>query len=111
MFELPVLRFSQHVRRGTAHWVAEAVATFGLLVTIWGGTSFGQREMLAIFIVIAILSLPNLGVATVIALVIMGQMGGAIIFDHFGLPGLRNVDFPSLLGALLLVVGVPLVRR
>jgi glycerol uptake facilitator-like aquaporin len=36
MFELPVLQFSQHVRTGTGQWVAEAVATFGLLVTIWG---------------------------------------------------------------------------
>jgi glycerol uptake facilitator-like aquaporin len=36
MFELPVLQFSQHVRTGAGQWVAEAVATFGLLVTIWG---------------------------------------------------------------------------
>jgi glycerol uptake facilitator-like aquaporin len=36
MFDLPVLQFSQHVRTGTGQWVAEAVATFGLLVTIWG---------------------------------------------------------------------------
>src|ERR1700719_2058426 len=71
----------------------------------------GWASMPAIFIVIALLSLPNLGVATVIALVIMGQTVGSIIFDHFGLSGLRNVDFPSWLGALLLVVGVCLVRR
>ncbi len=36
MFELPVLQLSTHVRTGTGQWVAEAVATFGLLVTIWG---------------------------------------------------------------------------
>ncbi len=36
MFELPVLQLSRHVRTGTGQWVAEAVATFGLLVTIWG---------------------------------------------------------------------------
>jgi glycerol uptake facilitator-like aquaporin len=36
MFELPVLQVSTHVRTGVGQWVAEAVATFGLLATIWG---------------------------------------------------------------------------
>ena len=36
MFELPVLELSQHVRTGPGQWVAEAVATFGLLIVIWG---------------------------------------------------------------------------
>lgn len=36
MFELPVLQLSMHVRTGIGQWVAEAIATFGLLVTIWG---------------------------------------------------------------------------
>jgi glycerol uptake facilitator-like aquaporin len=36
MFALPILQVSQHVRTGPGQWVAEAVATFGLLVTIWG---------------------------------------------------------------------------
>jgi glycerol uptake facilitator-like aquaporin len=36
MFELPVLQLSTHVRTGAGQWVAEAIATFGLLATIWG---------------------------------------------------------------------------
>lgn len=36
MFELPILQFSAHVRSGPAQWFAEAVATFGLLLTIFG---------------------------------------------------------------------------
>jgi len=36
MFELPVLELSQHIRTGPGQWIAEAVATFGLLVVIWG---------------------------------------------------------------------------
>jgi glycerol uptake facilitator-like aquaporin len=36
MFDLPVLQLSAHVRSGIGQWVAEAVATFGLLATIWG---------------------------------------------------------------------------
>ncbi|MBI1418054.1 MAG: aquaporin family protein [Limimaricola sp.] len=37
MFELPVLQLSTHVRSGVAQGVAEVVATFGLLFTIFGG--------------------------------------------------------------------------
>jgi glycerol uptake facilitator-like aquaporin len=36
MFELPVLQFSSTVRTGPGQWFAEAVATFGLLLTIFG---------------------------------------------------------------------------
>lgn len=36
MFDLPVWQLSQHARTGLGQWVAEAVATFGLLVVIWG---------------------------------------------------------------------------
>ena len=34
MFELPILQFSAHLRTGGAQWLAEAVAAFGLLLTI-----------------------------------------------------------------------------
>ncbi|MGZ5836079.1 MAG: aquaporin [Xanthobacteraceae bacterium] len=36
MFELPVWQFSATVRSGTGQWFAEGVATFGLLLTIFG---------------------------------------------------------------------------
>jgi glycerol uptake facilitator-like aquaporin len=36
MFELPLWQISHHVRTGPAQWVAEIVATFGLLMVIWG---------------------------------------------------------------------------
>jgi glycerol uptake facilitator-like aquaporin len=36
MFELPVWQFSTTVRAGPGQWVAEAVATFGLIVVIFG---------------------------------------------------------------------------
>jgi glycerol uptake facilitator-like aquaporin len=36
MFELPVWQLSTHVRTGPGQWIAEAVATFGLLLTIFG---------------------------------------------------------------------------
>jgi glycerol uptake facilitator-like aquaporin len=36
MFELPVWQFSATVRTGPGQWLAEAVATFGLMLTIFG---------------------------------------------------------------------------
>lgn len=40
MFDLPVFQISETVRTGSAQWTAEAVATFGLLLTILGGLRF-----------------------------------------------------------------------
>ena len=36
MFELPVWQTSTHVRSGPAQWLAEVVATFGLLIVVLG---------------------------------------------------------------------------
>jgi glycerol uptake facilitator-like aquaporin len=36
MFELPVWQFSVTARTGAGQWLAEAVATFGLLLTVFG---------------------------------------------------------------------------
>jgi glycerol uptake facilitator-like aquaporin len=38
MFELPLVQFGGHARTGTGQWLAEGVATFGLVVTVIGGT-------------------------------------------------------------------------
>ena len=40
MFELPIFQLSTTMRTGPAQWFAEAVATFGLLVTILGCIRF-----------------------------------------------------------------------
>ena len=36
MFELPLLQAGHHARTGMGQWLAETVATFGLLAVIWG---------------------------------------------------------------------------
>jgi glycerol uptake facilitator-like aquaporin len=36
MFDLPMWQISTHVRSGLAQWFSEGVATFGLLLTIFG---------------------------------------------------------------------------
>jgi glycerol uptake facilitator-like aquaporin len=40
MFDLPILQFSATARTGGAQWLAEAVATFGLVLTVLGAVRF-----------------------------------------------------------------------
>ncbi len=40
MFDLPLLQISETVRMGTGQWIAETVATFGLVLTILAGLRF-----------------------------------------------------------------------
>lgn len=73
----------------------------------WSGGVFG-----AIFITTAIFTVPRLGAATVLALVVVGQMVGSLTFDQFGLLGLpqQPATLVRLVGAGLLILGVVLVR-
>jgi transporter family-2 protein len=77
-------------------------------VWAWSGGLFG-----AIFIVLSILVAKQLGAATLIALLVTGQMIASIIIDHFGWLGLtqRPIDLPRLIGSILLIGGVVLIRR
>jgi bacterial/archaeal transporter family-2 protein len=74
----------------------------------WTGGIFG-----AIFIATAISMLPRLGAATVLALMVVGQMLGALTFDHFGLLGMsQHPASPArLIGMASLILGVVLIRR
>lgn len=66
----------------------------------WTGGLFG-----ALFIGTAILMVPRLGAATVLALIVVGQMLGSLAFDHFGLFGLPHhpVSPTRLAGAVSLI--------
>jgi bacterial/archaeal transporter family-2 protein len=74
----------------------------------WTGGLFG-----AVFIGISILVAQKLGAAALIALLVAGQMIGAVALDHFGWLGLaqRPMDLPRLIGICLLIAGVVLIRR
>lgn len=74
----------------------------------WTGGIFG-----AIFIATGIMMVPRLGAATVLALVVVGQMIASLILDHFGLLGLAQhpVTPKRMLGAILLTLGVVVIRR
>ena len=45
MFDLSIFQFSTKMRRGTGQWIAEAVATFGLLFTIFGGLRYNPQAI------------------------------------------------------------------
>jgi len=51
MFGLPIWQLSQHARTGPPQWVAEVIATFGLLMVIWGCRA--HREPVTAFAVAA----------------------------------------------------------
>ena len=74
----------------------------------WSGGIFG-----AIFIAIAIFMIPRLGAATVLALIVVGQMLASLVLDHFGLLGLHQhpVSPTRLFGTALLILAVILIRR
>jgi transporter family-2 protein len=73
----------------------------------WTGGFFG-----AVYIAISMFLVPRLGAAFFVALLVAGQMAASIAFDHFGALGLSEhpIDIPLLIRAVLLVVGVVLIR-
>jgi transporter family-2 protein len=73
----------------------------------WSGGVLG-----GVFILLMILLLPSLGAATLIALVVTGQMTIAITLDHFGAFGLapHPVSLSRLAGGALLIAGVVLIK-
>jgi transporter family-2 protein len=58
-----------------------------------------------------IVTIPKLGVATATTAIIVGQVGTAAVIDHFGLFGLREVQFTliKLFGVVLLAFGARLL--
>jgi bacterial/archaeal transporter family-2 protein len=73
----------------------------------WTGGFFG-----AIFIATGIFMVPRLGAATVLTLIVVGQMLGSLTFDHFGILGIpqHSVSPTRLIGAAFLILGVFLIR-
>jgi len=67
----------------------------------------------ASFIWTAATVIPKLGVSTTLALVISGQLVGALLIDHFGLLGVqqRAFSWPTWVGLALVVVGALLLTR
>ncbi|WP_348945639.1 DMT family transporter [Chitinibacter sp. FCG-7] len=66
----------------------------------------------AMFVFGTTLIAPKLGAASMMALIIGGQVVASLLFDRFGWLGLplRDLSWPRLLGAGLIVLGVLLVN-
>ena len=73
----------------------------------WGGGVLG-----GVFILLVILLLPSLGAATLLALVVAGQMSAAVVMDQFGAFGLtqHSLSISRLLGVALIIGGVVLIK-
>lgn len=73
----------------------------------WTGGVLG-----GVYIILSLLALPRLGVALVLALVVVGQMVASLAFDQFGLFGVpqHSVSLIRVLGALALAAGVLLIK-
>ena len=66
----------------------------------------------AVFVFGTTLIAPKLGAATMLSLIITGQIIASMLFDRFGwfaMP-MKDLSWPRLLGAALIIVGVVLVN-
>lgn len=67
----------------------------------------------AFFVTMTIISVPRMGTAAVMAIVIAGQLCTGILLDHLGLFGFRQIPLTPLrgLGIAMLCIGAALVVR
>jgi transporter family-2 protein len=66
----------------------------------------------ALFVAQAAFTIPKLGAAGMMALIIAGQMIGSMVMDHFGvMQPVQPVTLQKLIGAALLMGGVFLILR
>jgi glycerol uptake facilitator-like aquaporin len=108
MFDLPIWQLSPHVRTGVPQWVAEVIATFGLLSAIWGCRA--HREPVTAFAVGAYItgaywftaSTSFANPAVTVARALTGTFAG-----------IRPADAPGFILAQLagLALALPLARR
>ena len=74
---------------------------------MWTGGIFG-----ATFILMSVIATPKLGTGLMMASSIVGQLGAALVIDHFGWFGATviPISLTRVLGAVLLAAGVLLIR-
>ncbi|CAK7018554.1 MAG: hypothetical protein DELT_02343 [Desulfovibrio sp.] len=74
----------------------------------WTGGLLG-----AYFVTVMVFLAPRLGAATLVGLILAGQIGIGLILDHYGLIGYahKSITWQRILGALFIGLGVFLIRR
>jgi transporter family-2 protein len=96
----------------------------GVPLLIRGGGNLGEWRSIPWYalmaggyglVIIAAVSftIPRIGVAATVTLVVAGQLALSTMLDHFGLLGAqeRHLDLPRLIGLAVLFVGVWLIVR
>ncbi|WP_166815950.1 DMT family transporter [Luteimonas yindakuii] len=74
---------------------------------IWMGGLIG-----AIYVLSATVLVPRIGAASLICLIVLGQLVGSLLMDHYGvLSDVRPIDTMRVVGAVLVAVGAVLVVR
>lgn len=94
MFELPVLQISQTARTGAGQWLAEVVATFGLVATIFAGIRFKGDAvpwLVGLYITAAYWFTASTSFANPAVAIARG------FSDTFA--GIRPIDVPAFIGA------------
>lgn len=85
------------------------------LAAVWGAPApYYIGGFCGLFIIAALtFSVPRVGAAVAMALMVLGQGAMALLIDQYGLWGMRVVPMNAsrLLGVLLLVAGMLLMRR
>lgn len=109
-------------------FISFAIGTLALLVYIWiSGIPAGQLALArqaplvawlgglcgAFFVATVVVVVPRLGVALTFSALIAGQMLVTLPIDHFGFLGVpvKAINWPRILGVLLVAIGVILVRK
>ncbi len=74
----------------------------------WTGGIYG-----AFLVAVSVVLAPTLGAATLMALIVAGQLTGGLLLDHFGVLGYQThpITLWRLVGGLLIVCGVIIIRR
>jgi glycerol uptake facilitator-like aquaporin len=98
MFELPILQWSSKVRSGSGQWIAEAVATGGLLLVILRAPAGRAAAMVASYIGAAYWFTASTSFANPAAAV------GRMFSDSFA--GIAPASLPGFVGAQLLGAAV-----
>jgi glycerol uptake facilitator-like aquaporin len=108
MFDLPVFQLSRHVRSGPGQFLAEIVATFGLLLVIWGARA--HREPVTAFAVAAYITGAYWFTAST-AFANPAVTVARALSDTFA--GIRPADAPGFIAAqaAALLLALPLLRR
>jgi transporter family-2 protein len=97
----------------------------GLLLLLRGGENIGQWRTLPWYVILAsggfgvvlyltlTVTLPRLGAATAIALIVVGQLVMGLLIDQYGLFGnaIRPIDLTRIVATLLLLAGAYLMLR